>query len=799
MKIRTPLANKIIKSPSTLLLLCCTLYTPTSNAQLKSNTSTLTAASATTEATVENAILGVWINGVNLEQDAFILNINQKRYIECSILQKGFVDIAQLSRIEQDNLEYCFIDHHSFSSEIDTQKQFLKLNIPTQYMLKQNLSAQQRYLPDVPSLGGFLNYNAYYQDGDYHKQASISTDLNLFWRNMLFTSAHLFQRNEHQDIGTIQNNQRLNTSLSFEFPENLTTLTLGDNVSKYTGLNQSFYFAGLNFGTNFISRPNFTYWNTPSVQGSALTQSTVDLMINGSQAYNARVNPGQYNIDSNIGFSGLGDAQIIVKDILGNTTVQNVSVFVDQRLLRPGLTDYNISIGQLRYGYGLDENDYRDWFGSGYIRRGITASTTLGATVDYSKKLESVGLLWSQYVPQLGLLEVNPAYSHADDAQLEGYTINTEFKRNTQDYSIGLRTQYYSPEFRMLGLEDYTETSQLPQRETQIYLSKNQLPYINNLSLSYIERKFRNASDLKNQQLFNLRTSRSFSKNLFGSLGISYDAESNDDAGFDITLTYNFDDRKHSITFNQYDEHETSIQLNKYSFENTGFDYNIGASRRHDVYSANLSTTMKTNVGELNLQYLQTDHKNYYSANYRGGLVWIADRFDLSKYISNSFALVRLEDQANVDIYSNGSYIGRTNINGEIFSYNLHAYTENSIVFDENQIGIENSFSNSSFTLMPMNQRGYTIDFPITNTKNHPVTFKFVDANQQPLPSGSMVYIDGISPNKYPINSQNLVTVYGLSPQNYSIQVKTSQETCLSQFTLAPNMPQDKTVVLICK
>lgn len=807
MKIQTKTVRNIVKSPSVLILICCSLHSQHSLAQsISVGTVTPEAApdlpeqhSLANTPKAENAILGLWINGVDLQQETFILNINKQRYIECSILQQGFVNTAQLSMLKQDNIQYCLIENAGFSSEIDTQKQLFKLNIPAQYMLKQKLSSQQRYLPDLPNLGGFINYNVYFQDGDYSKQANASTDLNLFWKNALFNSSHMFRKNYNDQQTNFQKSSRLNTSLSFEFPEQMTTLKLGDNVSNYTGLNQSFYFGGLSFGTNFSRRPNFTYWNTPSVQGSALTQSTVDLLINGSQAYNAKVNPGQYNIDSNIGFSGLGDAQIIVKDILGNTTVQNISVFVDQRLLRPGLTDYNISAGKLRYNYAYDDNDYRDWFGSGYVRRGITESTTLGATADYSKKLESAGLMWSQYLYKLGLLEVNSAYSHADEAGLEGYTVNTEFKRNTQNYSVGLRAQYYSSGFRMLGLEEYSDNSYLPQRENQIYVSKNQIPYLNNLSLSYIERKYRDESNSKDQQLFNLRTSRTLTQNLFGSLGISYDAKSNDRASVDFMLSYNFDDRKHSITLNQHDDDETSVQFNKYSYENTGFDYSIGTSRWHDVYSGNASATMKTNVGDLNMQYLQTDDQKYYSANYMGSLVWLGKRLDLSKYISDSFALVRVENSPNVDIYSNGSFIGKTNKNGEIFSYNLYGYTENSVVFDDSQISIENSFTHSSRSIMPINQRGYIIDFPMGKIASHNITFKFIDQNQQPLESGSMVNIEGIAQGKYPINSQNLVTVYGLNPQSYSIKVQTSNQTCSSQFTLEPDIAKDEIVVLTCQ
>ena len=788
--------RNIRKSPPVLILLLCCIQVKYTQAQDVSPASA--AKPPVSSPNSDNSILGLWINGADLKQDAFILKENNQTYIECSILKGGFVDISKFSYLNKDNLQYCLIDRPDISSQIDEQHQLFKLNIPAQYMLAQKLSSQQSYLPDLPNLGGFVNYNLYFQDGDFSKQANASTDLNLFWKNILFNSSYVFRKNYNDEQTNFQNSSRLNTSLSFEFPKQMSSLKLGDNISTYTGLNQSFYFGGLSFGTNFTSRPNYIYWNTPSIEGSALTQSSVDLIINGAQAYNAKVNPGQFNIDSNIGFNGLGNAEIVVKDILGNTTVKSIPIFVNQRLLRPGLTDYNISAGKLRYNYAYDDNDYRDWFGSAYIRRGISASTTLGAVADYSKKLESAGLLWSQYLYKLGLLEVNSSYSHADDLGLEGYTVNTEFKRDTQSYSIGLRSQYYSPEFRMLGLDDYT-ASYLPKQENQIYLSRNQIPFINNLSLSYVERKYREGIDRQDQRIFNLRTSQSLAKGLFGSFGVSYDAESGDRASVDLMLSYNFDDNKHSVTFSQHDDDETSLQLNKYSYENTGFDYTVGASRSHDVYSGNLSTRFKTNAGDLNLQYLQTDDQKYYTASYMGSLVWLGSRFDLSKYINNSFSLVRLENTPNIDVYSNGSYIGKTDKNGEIFSYNLTGYTKNSIAFDESQIGIDANIAETFHTFTPMNQRGYIVDFPIRNNQSRDVTFRFVDANQQALASGSVVRVLGIPNGKYPIASSSLVTVFGLAPQHYPIEVQTADGLCKSEFTLNADTDIGKPITLICK
>lgn len=745
----------------------------------------------------QKTVLAFYLNGVDQKTDVFMLVKAQQPYLECQMLEHAFIDISQLQNFEQDGNLYCLIQHAEIKYEIQEQQQQINLNVPANLLKKQQKSDIQQLSPEFPKLGGFINYSAYTEDGDFGRQTSASTDVNIFWNNMLFNSSHLF-RKDHHDQDKIESS-RLNTSLSFEFPNKLSTLTLGDNVSYPNGLNQSFYFGGLSYGTNFMHQPNYIYWNTPSISGSALTASNVDLIINGAQVYHQKVNPGQFQIDSHLNLTGLGDAQVIVTDILGNSTVKNMSFFVSQRLLRPGLNDYNISVGKLRFNYAYDDNDYRDWFASAYLRRGITPHTTLGTTLDYSEQLQSTGFMWSQYVQQMGLLELNAAYSRVKDLDLKGYTINSEFRRDQPNYSLGLRTQYYSPDFRTLGLNDYAY-SYFPENEHQIYFTKNNIPYFNHVSLSYIERQYRDQLNRRDQKLFNLRTSKSLTPKLFGSLGLSYDTQNNHDLSMNLMLTYRFDHPRYSMQLNHSNDDQTYLQLNHHTDQNTGLDYKIGVGRSHAVNSGDLSATWKTNQGDLNLQYLQSDHQQYYRAHYSGALVWLDRRIDLAKYIDHSFALVRLDQNPNVDIYSNGSYIGKTNQKGEIFTYNLYGYAQNYIGFDERQLDVNAPVGDSAKSIITMSKRGYVVDFPMLNNseQTHQVTLKFIDENQHALPTGALVNILGVEGAKYPINSDQYVQISGLKPQRYNIEVKLGDQYCYSQLDLA-QQETDSPIILMCQ
>ncbi len=63
-------------------------------------------------------------------------------------------------------------------------------------------------------------------------------------------------------------------------------------------LTNSFRFGGLSFGANYTERPDFVYWNMPTLNGSAALPSTVDLMLNGVSLYKQAITPGKYSLQT---------------------------------------------------------------------------------------------------------------------------------------------------------------------------------------------------------------------------------------------------------------------------------------------------------------------------------------------------------------------------------------------------------------------------------------------------------------------------------------------------------------------
>ena len=211
-----------------------------------------------------------------------------------------------------------------------------------------------------------------------------------------------------------------------------------------------------------------------------------------------------------------------------------------------------------------------------------------------------------------------------------------------------------------------------------------------------------------------------------------------------------------------------------------------------------MATRVKTKAGDLDLQYLQTGSNNSYSATFHGALTWLGHSVDLTKSVNNGFSLVQVSNSPNVDVYRNDLFIGKTNKHGEIFVHDLIAYTNQHLSFDENQLQIEDKVMTSRKTIMPLNKRGYIVDFPVVRT--HEVSFKLIDSTGQMLPQGSQITVDGNLADIYPIGSDNLVTIYGLTEGQHKLNVQvSSNEICTVDFSLDTEQNSNVPLQLVCK
>lgn len=247
------------------------------------------------------ALNSVWLNGVDRVIESLVLQQDGQRYMECEVLQQLGLQQDRLQK-HSAQIQFCSVTTNEIQSEQDFALQAVKLTVPASYFIDAQLS-QTHAIPSKAELGGFLNYNVLYARYDNYNELNGLAELGIFKDYWIFKNGMMYRKEAEQDQDKLL---RLNTSFEIEFPSRYQRLTLGDNTSVYNPLLDTFRFGGVSFGSNFSSYPDFIYWNVPTLRGSAVLPSTVDLYINGINLYQQQVTPGHYtlNTGANIQQSG---------------------------------------------------------------------------------------------------------------------------------------------------------------------------------------------------------------------------------------------------------------------------------------------------------------------------------------------------------------------------------------------------------------------------------------------------------------------------------------------------------------
>ena len=738
-------------------------------------------------------INNVWLNGVDRVVDSLVFEQGSQRYMECDVLVQLGLNQEKLQHHPLQT-EFCLVTTEAIQSEQDTALQAIKLTVPGDYFLEQHLIAD-RLTPSKAQFGGFLNYNLHYDRDDDADQMSALAQLGVFKDYWIFKNDMIY-RDEVED--NQDKTVRLSTSYEMEFPEKYQKLALGDTTSFYNPLLDSFRFGGISFGTNFTNYPDFIYWNVPILNGSAALPSTVDLYINGVSQYQQQVTPGHYNLNTGANIQQAGEAQVVVEDILGNRTVQNFSVYVNSQLLKPGLNEYNVSLGKLRYDYDTVSDDYREFFSNVYFRRGITNNTTLGTNLVYSEDIQNLGILWTQALGKYALLDTMASSSHSDLGK--GYTVGASISHSGKRMAYGFSAKYYSKDYQGLG---YSDTFENPEYDSLVYLSIYDIPFINNLNINYIERAYYPNSEITDSQLLSVGFSRRLGRKASITFSSFKDFKDSDNDGAYVSLIYNFDDLK-SAAFSYVLDDQAELSYSRSSLEQNGVDYSLGAIYQQDDNNVgfNAFTALKMSAGNLYLSHDENKDYRYSQADYQGALVWLDRKFAFTKYVDNAFALVNVNDIPDIEVYRALTPVGKTSKDGHIFVHNIVPYVNYELSFNQDQLDMYDSVPYSSKNLVAMDLRGYKIDFEVERTGL--IVLHLLTPERKNFALGSELYLDPNSTDFVPIGSDGKAYLYGVKAGTYNLMLKTTGgKICHSKLEVPKFQVGQETAVrqydLICQ
>ncbi|MEN8993036.1 fimbria/pilus outer membrane usher protein [Avibacterium paragallinarum] len=732
----------------------------------------------------------IWVNEVDRKSEVLLLTENNKFYIECADLDKLQIKVEILKRHATKN-SFCLVTDQDIQSGFDPQLQAIKINLPSKYFFGLETDALISQ-PMPANFGAFLNYEMHFENNTQHNNFGVLPELGVFKDNWILRN-NAFYRNNKGDDYREEKFVRLNSSLEFDFSKSATKLIIGDTTSAYSALIHGVRFGGLSFGTDYTSRPDFVYWNIPSLKGSAVLPSTVDLYIDGVNIYQKKISPGDYNLQTGANIESAGTAQMVVQDVLGNTTVRSFPVLISSKLLKEDLNDYNISLGKLRFSYDEENSDYRDFFSSAYWRRGVTSRTTLGASATYSDKVKNAGLLWTQAVNRWFVLDSIFLGSKTDND--DGYSAGLAISRNFGKLNFGVSSRYATNDYRALGYED---NHIFPKFENMAYLSFANFPFFQNLNLNYIEQTQYESNDplfeLEDRKMLTVGVSREITPNLMYTANYFQEFGDSDDSGAFITFSYNFGGGKR-IQADAGTNKSGGVRFIQNAFGEYGANYALGVDYRNDETVLNAYGGLSTNVGDLTLSHLYSENDSTTQVGYRGAMVWLGGQYALTSFVDNAFALVNVGGREDIDVMRSMSPVAKTNKKGYAFVHDIVPYINYDISFDENQLPIESKVPNAAHRLVALRQRGYNINFSVFDTQQ--ILVKILDEQGHQFVAGSEVAIDTPEADVYPVGSDGTVMLYGLVEGYYKLTVRTSGgRSCQTALTV-PKKVENQTPELI--
>ena len=259
-------------------------------------------------------------------------------------------------------------------------------------LLNYNLNSYRTSGPGLSQTTAYLGLNTGINVGLWH----LRQDANLNWQSANSASA---ARHTWQNIDTY---------LQRDLPTLRAQVTLGDSFTDGQVFD-SFGVRGIQLATDDRMSPESIRGYAPVVRGVADTNAKVTVRQNGIQIYQTTVAPGPFVIDDLYPTGYGGNLDVTVTEANGRVHSFTVPYASIAQLLRPGISRYDLVLGQLR----STTISSTPMVLQGTVQHGFTNLLTGYAGVNVSQGYAS-GVIGSAINTRFGALAFDLTGSHAD-------------------------------------------------------------------------------------------------------------------------------------------------------------------------------------------------------------------------------------------------------------------------------------------------------------------------------------------------------------------------------------------------
>ncbi len=619
--------------------------------------------------------------------------------------------------------------------------------------------------------GGFLNYDFLGSHSPGLTAINGLLEAGLFNDWGVGTSSFIGQNINHAHSQWT----RLDTTWTHDDPDSMTTLQLGDSITDggMTGL--AVRMGGLQYGTNFATRPYFITFPLPVISGQAALPSTVQLYVNGVLKQSQQIPPGPFSIPAVPVVTGPGTATVVVQDMLGREQVISSSFYATADLLKSGLNDYSFSVGKLRDNYGLDSNDYGPSAATGTFRHGFTDDFTGELRAETSANLKDVSVGSTYATPDTGVFNAALALSHSNLGH--GALGLIGYQRQWQVFNAGANIELASPDFTELGYNGQPAPHKQITASVGAFLGGG-----GSVSLAYLDQD----SPLFGQaRLITASYSVNVGRNGFFIANAFHNLTGGSNNGVILMFTLPFGERSNiSVGVqrqNNTDQAFATVQENLPA--GTGSGYHVGIQAGPDAMNQ-AEYDYQNNAGTYRVGALSADGQTTYQGEAAGSLAFIGGGVFPIRQIQGAFGLVEVPGIPDVTVYADNQPIGTTDRNGNALVPIMRPYQNNPVSLGAGSLPLSAQVNTLQLNAVPRFNSGVIVKFPITSTRGATLTINLQDG--KPLPAGAIVRIEG-QQQTFPVGFDGEVYITGLAAHN-SLRASWDHQGC----ELSVNMPESK-------
>ncbi|HHT0127436.1 TPA: fimbria/pilus outer membrane usher protein [Raoultella planticola] len=585
----------------------------------------------------------------------------------------------------------------------------LDISIPQAYFKTSKYKVSPDLWDDgVPAL--LLDYNI---TGNRNKYSSEGRSTSSLFSN--FTSGANLAGWRWRGLGTYNyiNNGRYESS-TFDFSRNylekdirqFNSTFLAGRISTVSSVLDNVMFEGVQLKNNKEMLKSGLYTYAPVIRGVANSNAEVELNQNGRVVYKTNVPPGPFELDElNIPIYG-GDVLVTIKEASGEirSFIQTYSTLAE--MLRPGIYDYNLSMGKTQYGDFYNNSQFIQGDYAFGIDNGITLYTAgLFAEKYYAG---AIGSTYSFGAWGAASADITFSRSHKNNEGSTGQSYNLRYSKSAissgttvtlASYRYATR-DFYSFEEHLLRNNQYRDYQKTKARWS-LLLSQSlfEMGHLN-FNGSRIEYWNNTNSDaLSLSHTYNwekIHFSTSYSIDYYDDLRTKKNRQFN----FGISVPFSFFDKKDtSGTYFRYGYMDSGVNsshyVTVYGQLNDKIDYSTQHNWNNIGYSyGSASLNYNGNSAKINGSYTRGNGYSTSSIGMSGSAVMHEKGITFSPdTITNGAVLVNIDGVENASLYGAGGratdWFGNAVYSGVSF-YNRNTVKIDALKLPDNVVLPEN-------------------------------------------------------------------------------------------------------------